>query len=78
MKQQTLAVAADQTFENYRKSTRRYAFLKTMDAIVPWAAYAKSSTRLPQGRQWSPTCSRAGRTCTRQSRVGDWSINRVP
>ena len=38
MKQQTLAVAADQTFENYRKSTRRDAFLKTMDAIVPWAA----------------------------------------
>ena len=38
MKQQTLAMAADQTFENYRKPTRRDEFLKTMDAIVPWAA----------------------------------------
>ena len=38
MKQQTLAMAADQTFENYRKSTRRDEFLKTMEAIVPWAA----------------------------------------
>ena len=38
MKQQTLAMAADQTFENYRKPTRRDEFLKAMDAIVPWAA----------------------------------------
>jgi transposase, IS5 family len=38
MKQQTLAMAADQTFENYRKPTRRDEFLKTMDAIIPWAA----------------------------------------
>lgn len=38
MKQQTLAMAADQTFENYRKPTRRDEFLKTMDAIVPWTA----------------------------------------
>jgi hypothetical protein len=38
MKQQTLAMAADQTFENYRKPTRRDEFLKTMEAIVPWAA----------------------------------------
>ena len=38
MKQQTLAMAADQTFESYRKSTRRDEFLKTMGAIVPWAA----------------------------------------
>ena len=38
MKQQTLAVAADQTFESYRKPTRRYEFLKTMEAIVPWTA----------------------------------------
>ena len=37
MKQQTLAMAADQTFENYRKPTRRDEFLKTMDAIVPWS-----------------------------------------
>jgi len=38
MKQQTLAMAADQTFESYRKPTRRDEFLKTMEAIVPWAA----------------------------------------
>ena len=40
MKQQTLAMAADQSsgFENHRKPTRRDEFLKTMDAIVPWAA----------------------------------------
>ena len=40
MKQQTLAVASEEGsgFEQYRKLTRRDAFLKTMDAIVPWAA----------------------------------------
>jgi IS5 family transposase len=38
MKQQTLAMAADQTFEQYRKPTRRDEFLKTMEAIVPWVA----------------------------------------
>jgi IS5 family transposase len=38
MKQQTLAMAADQTFENYRKPTRRDEFLNTMEAIVPWTA----------------------------------------
>ena len=38
MKQQTLAMAADQIFENYRKPTRRDEFLKTMEAIVPWSA----------------------------------------
>lgn len=31
-------MAADQTFENYRKPTRRDEFLKTMEAVVPWAA----------------------------------------
>lgn len=38
MKQLTLAMAADQTFENYRKPTRRDAFLQDMDQIVPWSA----------------------------------------
>jgi len=38
MKQQTLAMAADQTFESYRKPIRRDEFLKTMEAIVPWSA----------------------------------------
>ena len=38
MKQQTLAMAADQSasFERYRKPTRRDEFLATMEAIVPW------------------------------------------
>jgi len=38
MKQQTLAVAADQAsgFEQRRKPTRRDEFLNTMDRIVPW------------------------------------------
>ena len=39
MKQQTLAVAADQNaqYEQYRKPTRRDVFLATMEEIVPWA-----------------------------------------
>lgn len=40
MKQQTLAMAADQNngFEQSRKPTRREEFLRTMETIVPWAA----------------------------------------
>ena len=40
MKQQTLAMAADQDngFEHSRKPTRREEFLRTMETIVPWAA----------------------------------------
>ena len=40
MKQQTLAMAADQEsgFDQYRKPTRRDEFLKTMEALVPWSA----------------------------------------
>ena len=40
MKQQTLAMAADQgdRFESYRKPTRRDVFLATMEQIVPWQA----------------------------------------
>jgi IS5 family transposase len=39
MKQQTLAMAADQNaaYEQYRKPTRRDVFLATMEQIVPWA-----------------------------------------
>lgn len=38
MRQQTLAMAADQGegFERYRKATRRDEFLATMEQIVPW------------------------------------------
>jgi len=49
MKQQTLAMAADQTFEYYRKPTRRDEFLKTMEAIVPWAALCLTIPRLAMG-----------------------------
>ena len=40
MKQQTLAMAADQNaqYERYRKPTKRDVFLATMERIVPWAA----------------------------------------
>jgi len=40
MKQQTLAMAADQNaqYEQYRKPTRRDLFLATMEGIVPWEA----------------------------------------
>ena len=40
MKQQTLAMAADQGdgFERYRRATKRDVFLSAMDEIVPWDA----------------------------------------
>jgi transposase, IS5 family len=40
MKQQTLAMAADQNaqYEQYRKPTRRDMFLATMERVVPWEA----------------------------------------
>lgn len=40
MKQQTLAVAADQNaqYEQHRRPTKRDVFLATMEQIVPWAA----------------------------------------
>lgn len=40
MKQQTLAMAADQNsgFERHRRPTRRDVFLATMEQIVPWSA----------------------------------------
>ena len=31
-------MAAEQTFENYRKPTRRDGFLQDMEQIVPWSA----------------------------------------
>ena len=50
MKQQSLAMAADQTFEQYRKPTRREEFLKTMEVIVPWAALREVIE--PYCQQW--------------------------
>ncbi len=37
MRQQTLAVGADGSFEKYRKPTRREKFLVQMEGAVPWA-----------------------------------------
>ena len=39
MKQQTLAMAADENaqYEQYRRPTKRDMFLATMEQIVPWA-----------------------------------------
>src|SRR4051812_2099587 len=39
MKQQTLAIAADQNaqYEQYRRPTKRDVFLATMEEIVPWS-----------------------------------------
>jgi hypothetical protein len=54
MKQQTLAVGADQGagFEQYRRATKRDVFLATMNEIVPWAAgqQGRFSRTAPQQR----------------------------
>lgn len=49
MKQQTLAMAADQGFERHRKPTRRDAFLETMNRVIPWdALYAVVEPHYPK------------------------------
>jgi len=56
MKQPTLAIAADQGsgLEQRRKPTRREEDLKTMQAIVPWAALCEIvEPHYPKGRQRS-------------------------
>lgn len=40
--QQTLALAAQQSFDTYRKPTRRDEFLTTMEVIAPWAALCEA------------------------------------
>ncbi len=49
MKQQTLAMAADQGrgFERYRRRAKREDFLDSIEAIVPYAASAQASHDLP-------------------------------
>ena len=37
MKQQTLAMASDKGFEQFRRPTKRDVFLQTMEQIVPWS-----------------------------------------
>ena len=57
MKQQTLAMAADQDsgFERQRKAHPTRRVLRTMDAIVPWAALCQViEPHYPPGRQWRP------------------------
>jgi len=79
MKQQTLALAAQQNIDSYRKPTRHDEFLKTMEAIVPWAAlceviepfYPKAGNgRPPSG--WSACCA-----STLFSTGSTWQIWRV-
>jgi hypothetical protein len=36
MKQQTLAMAADTGFEQFRRRTKRDVFLSTMEKVLPW------------------------------------------
>lgn len=49
-------MASDQTFENYRKTTRRDDFLKTMEAIDPWAALCDViEPHYSKAGRWSPT-----------------------
>lgn len=58
MKQQALAMAADQDagFEQYRRPTRRDIFLQTMDEIVPWSELYKVVKRYyPKGEGGRPT-----------------------
>ena len=57
MKQQTLAMAADQNAqdEKYRKPTRRDMFLGMMEQIVPRALLCSViELHCPQGWQWAP------------------------
>ena len=58
MQQKTLAMAADQGagFELYRRLTKRDAFLKTMNGIVPWAQLCEViEPYYPKGQGGRPT-----------------------
>jgi IS5 family transposase len=58
MKQQTLAMAADQGagFEQYRRQTKRDVFLQTMEEIVPWAQLCEViEPHYPKGEGGRPT-----------------------
>lgn len=58
MQQKTLAIAADQesVFEQYRRPTKRDAFLKTMNDIVPWAQLCEViEPHYPKGQGGRPT-----------------------
>lgn len=56
MKQQTLAMAADRGFEQYRRPTKRDVFLKTMNEIVPWYELCSViEPHYPKGEGGRPT-----------------------
>ena len=58
MKQQSLAMAADQGagFEQYRRQTKRDVFLQTMEEIVPWAQLCEViEPHYPKGEGGRPT-----------------------
>ena len=57
MKQQTLAMAADQNagFEQYRRPTKRDVFLETMNEIVPWGQLCEViEPHYPKGKGGRP------------------------
>jgi IS5 family transposase len=56
MKQQTLAMAADSGFEQYRRPTKRDTFLRTMDTILPWQELCSViEPHYPKGEGGRPT-----------------------
>jgi IS5 family transposase len=57
MKQQTLAMAGDEGagFEQYRRPTKRDAFLQTMEQIVPWTKLCEMvEPHYPKGQGGRP------------------------
>jgi hypothetical protein len=73
MKQQTLAMAEDRNaqYEQYRKPTKRDAFLATMEQIVPWAELCSviepHYPKAGNGRPTSPTLARGDRLRRRRA-----------
>jgi hypothetical protein len=77
MKQQTLAIAADQGagFEQYRRPTKRDVFLETMEHIVPCTLCRLSSRIIRRAKEvarqlvWTACCG-----CTLWSIGSTWSM----
>ena len=55
MKQQTLAMASDNGFEQFRRPTKRDVFLNTMNMIMPWQdLYSVVEPHYPKGEGGRP------------------------
>ena len=55
MKQQTLAMAAEKGFEQFRRPTKRDVFLNMMDKILPWPEpCAVAQPHYPKGEGGRP------------------------